>query len=78
MTRADDTLSDRYFDEPTRLGLPVARGKHIDRDKFNAMVSEYYRLHQWDDAGIPTPELLKRLAISDLWPSKKKLETVDG
>jgi len=78
MTRADDTLSDRYFDEPTRLGLPVARGKRIDRDKFSAMVSEYYRLHHWDEAGIPTPELLKRLDISDLWPSKKKSETDDG
>jgi len=78
MTRADDTLSDRYFDEPTRLGLPLARGKRIDRDKFNAMVSEYYRLHQWDEAGIPTAELLKRLDISDLWPSKKKSETDDG
>ncbi|MGD9043457.1 MAG: aldehyde ferredoxin oxidoreductase family protein, partial [Desulfobacterales bacterium] len=31
MTRADDMLSDRYFDEPTRLGLPIAQGKHIDR-----------------------------------------------
>ena len=78
MTREDDTLSDRYFDEPTQLGLPVARGKRIDRDKFNTMVSEYYRLHQWDEAGIPTPELLKRLDISDLWPPKKKSETDDG
>jgi aldehyde:ferredoxin oxidoreductase len=73
MTREDDTLSDRYFDEPTQLGLPVVRGKRIDRDKFNAMVSEYYRLHQWDKAGIPTAKLLKRLDISDLWPSKKEI-----
>jgi aldehyde:ferredoxin oxidoreductase len=38
MTREDDMLSDRYFDEPTKLGLPVARGKSIDRHKFKAMV----------------------------------------
>jgi aldehyde:ferredoxin oxidoreductase len=69
MTRADDMLSDRYFDEPTQLGLPVARGKCIDRDRFEAMLDEYYRLHEWDEAGIPTPELLERLDISDLWPS---------
>jgi aldehyde:ferredoxin oxidoreductase len=30
------------------------------------MLDEYYRLHEWDAAGIPTPELLKRLDISDL------------
>ena len=61
MTRKDDMLVDRYFEEPTRLGLPVARDKRIDRDKFNAMVSEYYRLHGWDEAGIPTAEHLERL-----------------
>ena len=66
MTRDDDWLSDRYFDEPTRLGLPGVRGRRIDRQKFNGMLDEYYRLHQWDEAGIPTPELLKRLDISDL------------
>ena len=70
MTHADDWLSDRYFDEPTQLGLPGVRGKRIDRQKFKGMLDEYYRLHDWDEAGIPTPELLKRLDISDLWPSR--------
>jgi len=78
MTRRDDTLSNRYFDEPTRLGLPVARGKRIDREKFNAMIDEYYRLHEWDEAGIPTEKHLKRLDISDLWPSKMKAGIDDG
>jgi aldehyde:ferredoxin oxidoreductase len=71
MARADDWLSDRYFDEPTPLGLPGVRGKCIDRQKFNRMLDEYYRLHEWDEAGIPTAELLKRLDISDLWPSRQ-------
>ena len=71
MTRTDDWLSDRYFDEPTQLGLPGVRGKRIDRQKFNGMLDEYYRLHEWDEAGIPTPELLKKLDISDLWPSRQ-------
>lgn len=70
-TRARDWLPDRFFDEPTKLGLPVARGKSIDREKFKAMIDEYYKLHEWDEEGIPTPELLKRLEIKDLWPSKK-------
>jgi aldehyde:ferredoxin oxidoreductase len=70
MTRADDWLPDRYFDEPTKLGLPVARGKCIDRSKFKGMIDEYYRLHEWDENGVPTPELLQRLDIADLIADK--------
>ena len=66
MTRADDWLPDRYFDEPTRLGVPGVRGKAIDRDRFKAMLDEYYRLHEWDESGTPTAELLQRLDIADL------------
>jgi aldehyde:ferredoxin oxidoreductase len=69
MTREDDWLSDRYFDEPTPLGLPGVRGKRLDRDKFRAMVDEYYRLHEWDQEGFPTAQLMKRLDISDLGSS---------
>ena len=69
LTRADDWLPDRYFDEPTRLGLPGVRGKRIDRDRFKAMLDEYYQLHEWDESGTPTTQLLERLGISDLWSS---------
>ncbi|MDZ4164900.1 MAG: aldehyde ferredoxin oxidoreductase family protein [Smithellaceae bacterium] len=62
----DDWLPERYFDEPTKLGLPVARGKSIDRGKFRAMLDEYYRLHEWDEEGKPGEALLKRLGIDDL------------
>jgi len=71
MTRKDDWLVDRYFDEPTKLGLPVARGKTIDREKFTVMLDEYYKLHEWDKKGVPTAKLLEQLEISDLWPLKK-------
>lgn len=63
LTRADDWLVDRYFDEPTPVGLPIVRGKTIDRDKFKAMLDEYYELHGWDDKGVPRPETLKKLGL---------------
>jgi len=66
MTRKDDWLHDRYFDEPTKLGLPQARGKSIDRKKFTAMLDEYYQLHQWNEDGVPTPELMEKLEIQSL------------
>jgi aldehyde:ferredoxin oxidoreductase len=67
MTRKDDWLPDRYFDEPTKLGLPGVKGKCIDREKFTAMIDEYYRLRKWDKQGVPMKKMLKRLEIEDLW-----------
>lgn len=63
LTRADDTLVDRYFDERTPLGLPAARGKKLSRGRFKKMLDEYYRLHDWDNEGVPEPRLLRRLGI---------------
>ncbi|MFH1434600.1 MAG: aldehyde ferredoxin oxidoreductase family protein [Pseudomonadota bacterium] len=64
-TKDDDWLSDRYFDEPTPMGLDVARGKTLDREKFAAMRAEYYELHGWDEGGVPTRQTLERLGIAD-------------
>jgi aldehyde:ferredoxin oxidoreductase len=63
LTRADDWLVDRYFDEPTPIGLPIVRAKSIDREKFRQMIDEYYELHGWDENGVPRPETLKRLGL---------------
>jgi aldehyde:ferredoxin oxidoreductase len=63
LTRADDWLVDRYFDEPTPLGLPVVRGRSLDRDKFRQMIDEYYELHGWDEDGVPRPETLEKLGL---------------
>ena len=63
MNRKDDWLPDRFFDEPTPIGLPVARGKSLERGKFAAMVREYYRLYGYDDHGVPGKELLQRLGL---------------
>ncbi|MBI4722449.1 MAG: aldehyde ferredoxin oxidoreductase family protein [Candidatus Stahlbacteria bacterium] len=64
LTRKDDWLVDRYFDEPTPSGLDIVRGKKLDRKKFKKMIDEYYELHSWDENGIPTPEILKKLGIN--------------
>jgi aldehyde:ferredoxin oxidoreductase len=63
LTRADDWLVDRYFDEPTPIGLPVVRGKSLDREKFKQLVDEYYELHGWDEEGVPRPETLEKLGL---------------
>lgn len=61
ITRQDDTLPDRYFDEA--VDLPLEKGARIDRERFQAMLDEYYAHHGWDRSGKPTPGSLKTLGI---------------
>jgi len=56
-------LPERYFTEPTPIGLPMARGKKIDRDRFEKMLDEYYALHGWDENGVPKKETLDKLGL---------------
>ena len=62
-SRKDDTLPERYFKEPTPIGLPIAKGKKIDKDKFERMLDEYYLLHGWDENGFPKKETLESLRL---------------
>lgn len=52
VSRKDDTLPKRYFDDP--MPLRLAKGHHIDRTEFQKMLSRYYALRGWDEEGRPT------------------------
>jgi aldehyde:ferredoxin oxidoreductase len=54
VTRADDTLPDRWFDEPTTVG--AYKGERIDRAEFDGMLSRFYALSDLDEQGVPRPE----------------------
>lgn len=62
MGRGDDTLPKRYFDEPIPEG--PAQGHVISREKFEGMLDEYYRLHGWDNNGVPKQSTLKKLELT--------------
>ncbi len=62
-SRKDDKLPERYFKEPTPVGLPIAKNKKIISEKFERMLDEYYELHSWDKNGVPTMEALKKLSL---------------
>ena len=68
-SKKDDALPERYFKEPTPTGLPIVKGKKIDKDKFEKMLDEYYSLHGWDENGFPKKETLERLGL-DKEPSQ--------
>ncbi|MCX6059746.1 MAG: aldehyde ferredoxin oxidoreductase family protein [Chloroflexi bacterium] len=49
LTRADDTLPKRYFDEP--MPARKTQGHQIDRAQFQNMLDEYYMERGWDKDG---------------------------
>ncbi len=68
LTRDDpkkgDTLNHRYFDEPCLRGAPDVIGLSIDRDRFNAMIDEFYEIKGLDKNGLPEPRTLERLGLA--------------
>lgn len=54
VTRKDDTLPKRYFDDPMPLGM--AKGHHIDRKGFELMLNDYYRIRGWQADGMLAPQ----------------------
>ena len=60
-SRQEDTLPERYFSEPVPEG--PARGEVILREEFDNMLDEYYRLHGWDQNGVPKRTTLEKLEI---------------
>ena len=59
ISRKDDTLPKRYFDDP--MPLKIAKGHHIDRKEFDKMLSRYYKLRGWDNDGQVKKERVKEL-----------------
>ncbi len=54
LTRADDTLPKRYFDDP--MPARQTQGHHIDRVEFQHMLDDYYAERGWDSGGCVSPE----------------------
>jgi len=59
VTRKDDTIPKRYFDEPMKL--KIAKGHKIDRKEFDKMVTRYYKIRGWDKNGNVRPKRKKEL-----------------
>ncbi|MFP4200349.1 MAG: aldehyde ferredoxin oxidoreductase C-terminal domain-containing protein, partial [Clostridia bacterium] len=48
----DDGLPERFFCEP----VGEAGEYVVDRRRFEEMLAEYYRVHGWDETGMPVAE----------------------
>ncbi len=59
ISRKDDTLPKRYFDDP--MPLKLSKGHHIDRKEFDNMLTRYYKIRNWTNDGIVKKERVKEL-----------------
>lgn len=58
LTRADDTLPKRYFDDP--MPARQTKGHHIDRAQFQNMLDEYYIERGWNLEGrVPSERIVE-------------------
>jgi len=62
VTRADDTLPDRWFDEPITVGQYA--GEKIDRGEFDRMLTRFYEISGLDGNGQPAGEWRQSLGAT--------------
>lgn len=74
--RKDDTIPDRFFEEPLMGGGPSG-GMVVERDKFERILDEYYEARMWDvKNGLQTRKGLEKLGLKWVADSLKKDEKV--
>lgn len=59
VTRADDTLPKRWFEEA--IGVGPYKGEKIDRGEFDKMLSRFYEISNLTEDGVPKPEWREEL-----------------
>lgn len=69
ISRKDDTLPPRVFNEPLPLPPNGKFSVSLRKEVFEAMLDEYYELRRWDRNGLPTKELLRDLELDKFFPS---------
>lgn len=85
-TREDDTHADYYYDKEKKDELTTGPGgeaikvtRKLDRDKFQGMLDEYYRLFGWDKTtGWPTRARLEELDLKDVADELENLGKLPG
>jgi aldehyde:ferredoxin oxidoreductase len=60
--RKDDTLPERWFDEPNRSG--PYKGEKIDRQEFDAMLTRFYEISRLTSEGAPQESWKKELTAA--------------
>ena len=66
--RRDDYPPEREFTDPLPPGSwPRMPGSVINRDKYDQLLTAYYKAHGWDEQdGIPMRDTLESLQLKDV------------
>ncbi len=65
LTRKDDHLPAKVMSTPIPDDT-VSKGSHITQKELDFMLDDYYEARGWTREGLPTPEKLKEIGLSDL------------
>jgi len=68
ISRKDDTLPPRVFNESVPLPPDGRFSIRLRREYFDKMLDEYYELRGWSPEGIPRKDTLKRLELNRFFP----------
>lgn len=63
ISRKDDTLPPRMFEDPLPMPPRGEQSVSLPRKDFDGMLDEYYSLRGWDSEGRPTAATLDRLGV---------------
>ncbi|MGM0643785.1 MAG: aldehyde ferredoxin oxidoreductase family protein [Thermodesulfobacteriota bacterium] len=75
--RRMDCAPYRLCSEPVLSG--PNEGHYITEEEVNILLDEYYNARGWDSEGIPTPETLERVGLSDIAEDmRREKETTGG
>ncbi|MFX1502649.1 MAG: aldehyde ferredoxin oxidoreductase C-terminal domain-containing protein, partial [Promethearchaeota archaeon] len=61
LTREDDNLPQRFINQPLTEGFSKEHVVPLEN-----MLEQYYFVREWDNNGIPKPELLEKLGINQI------------
>lgn len=65
LTRSDDWLPDRFFDDPVTAG--PKKGAKLDRARFREVLDFYYDMMGWDEHGVPRRSTLADHHLEWAW-----------
>lgn len=66
ISRKDDTLPPRVFEEALPMPPDGEEKVRLPREEFEKMLDEYYALRGWDENGVPTKEKLGELGLEKI------------
>ena len=74
-SRKMDYPPERWFREGLKNG--PFKGQHLDKEKYNVLLREYYKLRGWSEEGIPKKETLKELSLEFVIPELEKIAKLE-